>query len=35
MSGEMDEIPEQAFYMLGGIEEVYEKAEELKKTGVV
>jgi F-type H+-transporting ATPase subunit beta len=34
ISGEMDDIPEQAFYMLGGIEEVYEKAEELKKTGV-
>jgi F-type H+-transporting ATPase subunit beta len=34
ISGEMDHIPEQAFYMLGGIEEVYEKAEELKKMGV-
>jgi F-type H+-transporting ATPase subunit beta len=34
IGGEMDHIPEQAFYMLGGIEEVYEKAEELKKTGV-
>jgi len=34
ISGEMDHIPEQAFYMLGGIEEVYEKAEELKKTGM-
>jgi F-type H+-transporting ATPase subunit beta len=33
IAGEMDEIPEQAFYMLGGIEEVYEKAEELKKVG--
>ena len=31
LAGEMDDIPEQAFYMLGGIEEVYEKAEELKK----
>jgi F-type H+-transporting ATPase subunit beta len=34
ISGEMDQIPEQAFYMLGGIDEVYEKAEELKKTGM-
>ncbi len=33
ISGDMDQIPEQAFYMLGGIEEVYEKAEELKKRG--
>jgi F-type H+-transporting ATPase subunit beta len=33
ISGEMDHISEQAFYMLGGIDEVYEKAEELKKTG--
>jgi F-type H+-transporting ATPase subunit beta len=33
ISGEMDHVPEQAFYMLGGIDEVYEKAEELKKTG--
>jgi len=31
LDGEMDEIPEQAFYMVGGIEEVYEKAEEMKK----
>jgi F-type H+-transporting ATPase subunit beta len=31
LAGEMDDIPEQAFYMLGGIEEVYEKAEEMKK----
>ncbi|MGB8656387.1 MAG: F0F1 ATP synthase subunit beta [Candidatus Zixiibacteriota bacterium] len=31
INGEMDDIPEQAFYMLGGIEEVYEKAEQLKK----
>jgi F-type H+-transporting ATPase subunit beta len=34
ISGEMDDIPEQAFYMLGGIEEVYEKAEQMKKGGV-
>jgi F-type H+-transporting ATPase subunit beta len=31
ISGKMDDIPEQAFYMLGGIEEVYEKAEQMKK----
>jgi F-type H+-transporting ATPase subunit beta len=29
IAGEMDEIPEQAFYMVGGIEEVYEKAKTL------
>ncbi|MBI5014751.1 MAG: F0F1 ATP synthase subunit beta [Deltaproteobacteria bacterium] len=28
--GEMDELPEQAFYMCGGIEEVYEKAKKLE-----
>ena len=28
--GEMDEHPEQAFYMVGGIEEVIEKAGKLK-----
>ena len=27
VDGKMDEIPEQAFYMVGAIEEVYEKAE--------
>jgi F-type H+-transporting ATPase subunit beta len=31
VEGEMDEIPEQAFYMVGAIEEVFEKAERLKK----
>jgi F-type H+-transporting ATPase subunit beta len=30
VDGEMDGIPEQAFYMVGAIEEVFEKAEELK-----
>jgi len=25
----MDDMPEQAFYMVGGIEEVFEKAEKL------
>lgn len=29
VEGKMDKIPEQAFYMVGTIEEVYEKAEEL------
>jgi len=28
--GAMDDIPEQAFYMVGGIEEVLEKAEQMK-----
>ena len=31
VDGKMDDIPEQAFYMVGAIEEVYEKAEKLKK----
>ncbi len=31
LSGECDEIPEQAFYMVGDLEEVQEKAQELKK----
>ena len=30
VNGELDEIPEQAFYLVGTIEEVYEKAEKLK-----
>jgi F-type H+-transporting ATPase subunit beta len=30
VDGELDEIPEQAFYMQGNLEEVYEKAEALK-----
>ncbi|KPL03771.1 MAG: ATP F0F1 synthase subunit beta [candidate division Zixibacteria bacterium SM23_73_2] len=30
LDGEMDQYPEQAFYMTGTIEEVYEKAEKLK-----
>ncbi len=29
LDGEMDEVPEQAFYLVGGIEEVYEKAEKM------
>ncbi len=32
VNGELDEIPEQAFYMCGPIEEVYENAEKLKAT---
>jgi F-type H+-transporting ATPase subunit beta len=31
LDGKMDQIPEQAFYMVGPIEEVFEKAEEMKK----
>jgi F-type H+-transporting ATPase subunit beta len=31
IDGKMDNIPEQAFYMVGAIEEVYEKAEKMKK----
>jgi F-type H+-transporting ATPase subunit beta len=30
VNGELDDIPEQAFYMCGPIEEVYENAEKLK-----
>jgi F-type H+-transporting ATPase subunit beta len=29
LSGEMDEYPEQAFYMVGSIEEVIEKAKSM------
>ncbi|MFT5206999.1 MAG: F-type H+-transporting ATPase subunit beta [Candidatus Omnitrophota bacterium] len=32
VDGEMDELPEQAFYMVGDIEEAIQKAEELKAT---
>lgn len=31
VSGEVDELPEQAFYMVGDIGEVYQKAEDIKK----
>ncbi len=31
VDGKMDEIPEQAFYMVGAVEEVYEKAEKMKQ----
>ncbi|QSZ27291.1 F0F1 ATP synthase subunit beta [Aceticella autotrophica] len=30
VSGEMDEIPESAFFMVGNIDEVYKKAEQMK-----
>jgi F-type H+-transporting ATPase subunit beta len=30
LSGEMDELPEQAFYLVGDIDEAVEKAEKLK-----
>ncbi|MGA1861717.1 F0F1 ATP synthase subunit beta [Deferribacter thermophilus] len=33
LEGKCDDLPEQAFYMVGGIDEVYEKAEQLKKRG--
>jgi F-type H+-transporting ATPase subunit beta len=29
--GKHDDVPEQAFYMVGGIDEVLEKAEQMKK----
>ena len=32
--GEYDHLPEQAFYMVGGIEEAVAKGEELAKAGV-
>lgn len=31
VNGELDTIPEQAFFMCGGIEDVFEKAEKLKR----
>jgi F-type H+/Na+-transporting ATPase subunit beta len=30
LAGELDELPEQAFYLVGSIEDVFEKAEKLK-----
>jgi len=33
VNGELDHIPEQAFYMVGPIEEVLEKAKEIEKQG--
>jgi F-type H+-transporting ATPase subunit beta len=32
LSGELDTTPEQAFYMVGGIDEVLEKAKEIEAT---
>ncbi len=32
LSGDLDEIPEQAFYMTGGLDEVHEKAKELESS---
>jgi F-type H+-transporting ATPase subunit beta len=32
--GDMDQFPEQAFYMVGGAEDVEAKAHELAKAGV-
>ena len=32
IDGELDDLPEQAFYMAGTIEDVFEKASQLKKT---
>lgn len=31
LDGKFDDLPEQAFYMVGGIEEVAQKAEKLAK----
>jgi len=31
VSGELDDVPEQAFYMVGPIEEVVEQAKQLQK----
>ena len=33
VDGKHDDLPEQAFYMQGGIEDVLEEAERLKKIG--
>ncbi|MEB3341945.1 F0F1 ATP synthase subunit beta [Okeania sp.] len=33
LSGELDDLPEQAFYMVGGIDQVIAKAEKLKAEG--
>jgi F-type H+-transporting ATPase subunit beta len=30
VNGEFDELPEQAFYMVGGIDEAVEKAKSIK-----
>ena len=33
VEGKHDELPEQAFYMVGGIDEVIEKAKKLRELG--
>jgi len=33
LAGELDDLPEQAFYLVGDIEEAKKKAEELKAKG--
>ena len=33
VDGQLDEVPEQAFYMKGGIDEVLEAAEKMKAQG--
>ena len=30
IDGKLDELPEQAFYMVGGLDDIYEKSEKLK-----
>ena len=35
VAGEYDHIPESAFYMVGSIEEVLEKAAEMEKAGLI
>jgi F-type H+-transporting ATPase subunit beta len=30
IDGQLDELPEQAFYMVGGLDDIYEKSEKLK-----
>ena len=32
LSGELDSVPEQAFYMTGGLDEVMSKAKELEES---
>ena len=35
LNGELDDLPEQAFYLVGDIEEAKAKAEKLKSYGVI
>jgi F-type H+-transporting ATPase subunit beta len=32
VAGEFDDLPEQAFYMVGGIDEVVERAKQLEQS---